>query len=66
MEPETDTHKEFLAASHCIARCIDVFCKTKQLITVGLSLQQHDTVENGDVSEDEDLWASCDKRLSKI
>ncbi|KAG2109795.1 hypothetical protein BD769DRAFT_1674808 [Suillus cothurnatus] len=31
-----------------------------------LSLQQCDAAENGDVSEDEDIWASRDKRLSKM
>ncbi|KAG2740252.1 hypothetical protein P692DRAFT_20753714 [Suillus brevipes Sb2] len=55
-----DPHEEFLAA----ARCIDVFCKTKQLISVGLALQQHDAAE--DVSEDKDLRATRDKRLSKM
>lgn len=66
MEPETDPHEEFVSAARCIARCIDVFCKTKQLITVGLSLQQRDAAENGDVSEDEDIQVSRDKRLSKM
>ncbi|KAG2129710.1 uncharacterized protein EDB93DRAFT_109762 [Suillus bovinus] len=66
MEPETDPHEEFVAASRCIARCIDVFCKTEQLITVGLSLQQRDAAENGDFLEDEDLRASRNKRLSKM
>ena len=66
MEQDIDPHEEFVAASRCIARCMDVFCKTKQLISVGLSLQQHDAVENGDVSEDEDVRASRDKRLSKM
>ncbi|KAG1904173.1 uncharacterized protein F5891DRAFT_1184355 [Suillus fuscotomentosus] len=61
MEPETDPHEELVAAARCIARCIDVFCKTKQLIMVGLSLQQRDAAENGDVSEDEDIQASRDK-----
>lgn len=59
-----DPHEEFLAAARCIARCIDVFCKTKQLISVGLALQQHDAAEH--VSEDEDLRATLDKRLSKM
>ncbi|KAG1763822.1 hypothetical protein EV702DRAFT_1051618 [Suillus placidus] len=66
IERDIDPHEEFVAASCCIARCMDVFCKTKQLISVGLSLQQHDAVENGDVSEDEDVRASRDKRLSKM
>jgi len=66
IEPETDPHKEFVGAVHCIACCIDVSCKMKQLITVGLSLQQCDTAENGDVLEDKDLWVSCNKQLLKM
>jgi hypothetical protein len=66
MERDNDPHEEFIVASRCIARCIDVFCKVKQLINVGLALQQRDAVENGDITEDEDLRASRDKRLSKM
>lgn len=43
-----------------------MFCKTKQLIDVGLALQQRDAAENGDLSEDEDTQACREKRLSKI
>jgi hypothetical protein len=31
-----------------------MFCKTKQLINIGLALQQCDAAENGELSEDED------------
>lgn len=65
-ESNIDPHEEFLAAARCIARCIDVFCKTKQLINVGLALQQRDAVENGELSEDEDAQVCREKRLSKM
>jgi hypothetical protein len=66
MERDNAPHEEFIVAARCIAHCIDVFCKVKKLINVGLALQQRDTVENGDITEDEDLRASRDKRLSKM
>ncbi|KAG1718524.1 hypothetical protein EDB19DRAFT_1837938 [Suillus lakei] len=65
-ESDIDPHEEFLATACCITRCIDVFCKTKQLINVGLALQQHDAAENGELSEDEDTRVCRDKRLSKM
>ncbi|KAG1733553.1 hypothetical protein EDB19DRAFT_1911541 [Suillus lakei] len=65
-ESDIDPHEEFLATACCIARCIDVFCKTKQLINVGLALQQHNAAENGELSEDEDTRVCHDKRLSKM
>jgi len=61
-----DPHEEFLATACCIARCIDVFCKTKQLINVGLALQLCDAVENGELLEDEDAQVCHKKRLSKM
>jgi hypothetical protein len=61
-----DPHEEFLAAACCIACCIDIFCKTKQLINVGLALQLHNAVENGELFEDEDAQVCCEKQLSKM
>ncbi|KAG1720614.1 hypothetical protein EDB19DRAFT_1917834 [Suillus lakei] len=52
-ESDIDPHKEFLAT-------------TKQLINVGLALQQHNAAENGELSEDEDTQVCHDKQLSKM
>ncbi|KAG2089429.1 hypothetical protein BD769DRAFT_1396052 [Suillus cothurnatus] len=41
-------------------------CIIKQLINVGLALQQCDAAENGELLEDEDTQVCCNKRLSKI
>jgi hypothetical protein len=61
-----DPHEEFLAAAHCIVCCINVFCKTKQLINVGLALQLCNAVENGELLEDKDAQVCREKWLSKI
>ncbi|KAG2033273.1 hypothetical protein BDR03DRAFT_985119 [Suillus americanus] len=53
-EPEIDPDEEFLTAACCVAHCIDVFCKTKQLIN-------RDAAENGDVLEDNDVKVCRDK-----
>ena len=58
--------EELLAAARAVAQCVDIFCEVGQTINVGLLLQQEESAQNGDLSEDESCTTARTKVLSKM
>ena len=58
--------EELLAAARAVTRCVDIFCEVGQTIDVGLLLQQEESAQNGDLSEDESCTTARTKALSKM
>ena len=58
--------EELLAAARAVTRCVDIFCEVGQTIDVGLLLQQEESAQNGDLSEDESCTTARTKVLSKM